>query len=112
MEYCGPRGIPHSIFLGRVVGPGSPQWTVDDRDKALWWMIHDREKCPNCGTRHEEFDPEQGGDLHAYEWKYTHCRGCEILAQGQDSLEKNRKNGSLRRGTSIRLSLTPVEGSK
>jgi hypothetical protein len=109
MDYCGPRGIPHSVFLGRAVGPGQPQWTADDRDKALWWMLHEREKCPNCGTRPEEWDPAQGGDLHAYAWKPRHCRGCEVSAQGQDWLEKQRKNNSLRRGTTVGLTIMPKE---
>jgi hypothetical protein len=100
MEYCGPRGIPHSMFLGRETGP---QWTDDDREKALWWLIHDREKCPNCGTRPDEFDPEEGGDPHAYEWHSSHCRGCEIRAQGDDWLARGQKQGELRRGTSIRI---------
>lgn len=90
-----------------MVGPNDPQWTEDDRDKALWWMIHEREKCPSCGTRSDEHDPKQGGDLHAYEWKTTHCRGCEILAQGRDWYERAQKQGSLRRGTTIVLRPTP-----
>lgn len=107
LDYCGPRGIPHSVFLGRIVGPHDPQWTEDDREKALWWMIHESEKCPSCRTRKDEYDPKQGGDLHAYQWKSHHCRGCEILAQGHDWLERQRKNGSLRRGTTITLRATP-----
>lgn len=107
LSYCAPRGIPHSVFLGRIVGPGDPTWLEDDREKALWWMIHENERCPNCGTRHEEFDRAAGGDPHAYEWKLRHCRGCEILAQGTDSLDRQRKAGSLRRGTTVRLQPTP-----
>ena len=113
MDYCGPRGIPHSVFLGRPVGPGEPTWTVDDRQKALWWLIHDAEKCKQCGHRAEEFDPARGGDLHALEWTARHCRGCEILAQGDDWLRATKT----RRGTTIGLQpprprppLPPPEG--
>lgn len=76
-------------------------WDVDDRDKALWWMIHNRERCPNCGTRPDEWDEARGGDLHAYTAEPHFCRGCEITAQGDDWFEQNRK--AMRRGTSMRL---------
>jgi hypothetical protein len=100
-----PRGIPHSVFLGRIVGPGEPQFLAADRDKALWWTVHERQRHGPCGTRPDEWDPEQGGDLHAYEAVPVHCRGCEVAAQGDDWLERNRKN--MRRGTSIQLRPTP-----
>lgn len=100
MSYCGPRGISHSHFLG-----GPPVWTALDRDLALWWEIHRREACPSCGTRPDEWDPKVGGDLHAYEAQPVHCRGCEVTAQGEDWLERNRDN--LRRGTSMQLRPTP-----
>jgi hypothetical protein len=87
-----PRGIPHSVFLA---------WDADDRDKALWWLIHQRGTCPTCGTRPEEWDEDQGGDLHAYVAEPHQCRGCEVLAQGEEWFEQNRKQ--LRRGTTMRL---------
>jgi hypothetical protein len=93
------------VFLGRAVGPCDPLWLPADRDKALWWAIHEAERCPSCGFARREFDPAEGGDPHAWEWEGWHCRGCEIRAQGDEWLEKNRKN--LRRGTHIRLRPTP-----
>lgn len=92
MEYCGPRGVAHSTFL---------EWSRPDRDKALWWVIHQRSTCPGCGTRPEEWDEEQGGDPDAYEAKPVHCRGCEVRAQGDEWFEAHRK--SMRRGTSMRF---------
>jgi hypothetical protein len=97
MEYAGPRGIPHSVFLGRVVGPGEPQWLDADRDKAIWWMIHQRQACPECGTRPDEW----ADDPDAYVPEPHHCRGCEVAAQGEDYLERHRKK--YRRGTTMRL---------
>jgi hypothetical protein len=67
MAYCGPRALPHSEFLA---------WRRSDRDKALWWVIHERQRCQSCGTRPEEWNPKQGGDLHAYTAEAVHCRGC------------------------------------
>jgi hypothetical protein len=88
MDYCGPRGIPHSTFL---------EWSASDRDKALWWLIHERERCPSCGTRPEEWT----GDRDAYVPMPTTCRGCEVKAQGDEIFERHRKQ--YRRGTSMRM---------
>jgi hypothetical protein len=95
--YCAPRGIPHSTFLGRVVGPGEPLWLGADRDKALWWLIRDRQTCSGCGTRAEEWED----DLDAYTAEPHFCRGCEVRASADESFSKQR--GHYRRGTSIQL---------
>jgi hypothetical protein len=92
LDYCVPKGVPHSVFLG---------WDVDDRNKALWWVIHDRQRCPNCGTRPDEWNEAQGGDLHAYVAEPAHCRGCEVAAQGDEWFDRHRKE--MRRGTTMRL---------
>lgn len=92
MAYCAPRGLPHSEFL---------RWDADDRDKALTWLMHDLERCPSCGTRPEDWDPEHGGDRHAYAWEPRACRGCEVKAQGDTHLEQHR--AEYPRGTDIVL---------
>lgn len=97
MGYCGPRGIPHSHFLG-----GPNEWTPDDRAKALAWHLYELERCPSCGTHPHQWDPEQGGDLNAYEPGLKHCRGCEVSAQADDKHEEHRKRRG-RRGTSPTL---------
>ena len=96
MGYCAPRGIPHSWFLG-----GPYRWEPDDREKALAWHLHELERCPSCGTRPAEWDPRQGGDLHAYESQPHHCRGCEVKAGGDEEFEKTRARH--RRGTTMTL---------
>lgn len=82
MSYCGPRGISHSHFLG-----GPPVWTTLDRDLALWWQIYDSEKCPSCGTREDEWDPDKGGHDHAYRWEIRQCWGCAEKASGQKKVK-------------------------
>jgi hypothetical protein len=67
MDYCGPRGIPHSVFLG---------WDASDRDKALTWQRRDHATCKRCGTRHEEWDPDDGGRENAYVAVPVQCPGC------------------------------------
>jgi hypothetical protein len=81
MAYCGPRGIPHSHFLG-----GPPVWTREDRDKALWWHIHELGRCPECGTRYDEWDPTKGGHDHAYVHELRKCWGCVEKAKGEDKV--------------------------
>ena len=77
-----PRGIPHSVFLGRVVRPGvDPQWTDEDQDKALAFEQEKARCCSGCGTRPEEWDPERGGDRFAYVGARRYCPGCEVLHQ-------------------------------
>lgn len=35
-----------------------------------------RETCGKCGTRRSEWDPDKGGDRHAYTAARGHCPGC------------------------------------
>ena len=81
MAYCGPRSIPHSVFLGRVVRPGvDPEWLQSDRDDALAWQAHENRRCRSCGTHPDEWADD---DL-AYHAHLDECRGCrqrERLAQ-------------------------------
>jgi hypothetical protein len=77
LDYCAPRGISHSHFLG-----GPDAWTDDDRDKALAWADRDR-RTHVCGTRREEWDPAQGGRRDAYEFLPAVCPGCEALERAQ-----------------------------
>lgn len=51
--------MPHSIFTGRIVREGEPQWTQDDTDMALALLELEAEKCPGCGhSKVDTFDPE------------------------------------------------------
>lgn len=92
MGYCGPRGIPHSHFLG-----GPAVWSQADRDKALWWHMHQLESCPSCGTRKGDWDE----DREAFAAEFVHCRGCEVLGRAQKDLDDHPKQ--FRRGTRAEL---------
>lgn len=44
-----------------------------------------RETCGKCGTRRSEWNPEKGGDPHAYTAARGHCPGCaEVHRLQQD----------------------------
>jgi hypothetical protein len=72
MAYCGPRGLPHSVFLGRVVGPGDPAWLPSDREDALGWAAYEGRRCTSCGTHPDEW----AEDKMAYHAHLGECRGC------------------------------------
>jgi hypothetical protein len=102
MAYCGPRGIPHSVFLGGPAG-----WTQDDRDKALAWQELQRQTCHACGTRAEEWDPDQGGDRGAYTFEIAVCPGCEQAERTESAMatdewksQRGKKIRARRRATS------------
>ncbi|MGE3811319.1 MAG: hypothetical protein AB7I24_07205 [Candidatus Nanopelagicales bacterium] len=61
-------------------------WTDEDREKAIWWSIHERERCPECGTRPDEWDPAKGGHDHAYSYELLKCWGCEEKAKGEKKI--------------------------
>lgn len=63
MAYCGPRGIPLSVFL---------EWDAADQDAALAWSSSEAQKCPGCGTHPEDWrDDDQA--FHAHN---IMCPGC------------------------------------
>lgn len=73
-DYCCERGIARSVFLGRVVGPGEPEWLPEDTTAALEWADWKETLCPGCGNpRHESFDPERA--TH-YEAVPLNCYAC------------------------------------
>lgn len=66
----------HSEFLAK---------DKDDRDKAIWWYIRQKQTCPACGTRETEWDPTKGGNYHAYGAELYRCRGCEVKQMAEES---------------------------
>lgn len=79
---CAEWGIPHSHFLG-----GPLRWSDLDRAKALTFRALQAEACPNCGTRHAEWDPKEGGDRDAWVADITRpCEGCIRLAEAQEAI--------------------------
>ena len=84
MEYCGPRGIPHDVFL---------TWRKTSRDKALAWLLRHRATHPPCGTRPEEWDPKQGGSRDAYRAELQECLGCVEIERAQYAPELKNQRG-------------------
>ncbi|NUR28508.1 MAG: hypothetical protein HOV83_22160 [Catenulispora sp.] len=98
MAYCGPRGIPLSVFLGRAVGPSDPQWLPDDRDAALGWAEFEGRRCKNCGTHPEEW----ADDKYAYHAHLTECIGCrqqQRRAEQDDAKEGHGRYAAMASGS-------------
>jgi hypothetical protein len=97
LAYCAPQGIPHSEFLS---------WSADDQDKALAWLADQSNRCPDCRTRPEEWDPAQGGSRTAYVADVTRCLGCEVLGQARRDLNQMPEEH-----LGVHLALTPNDDS-
>lgn len=77
LDVCAAYGIRHSEFLS---------WDDDDRDKAIWHHIWQRQTCRTCGTREEEWDESRGGHRYAYVAEKRRCRGCEMREAAQETV--------------------------
>jgi len=81
------------------------EWDEEDQEKAIVWLTEQRIKCPDCGTREDEWNPSLGGDLHAYHpYSYT-CINCKNIedAYADGRLKSGKRKGQLPPGFKIRL---------
>ena len=84
MDYCGPRGIPLSVFL---------DWPVEDQDAALAWQSLENARCPGCGTRTVDWEPELGGSRTAWTPSIRVCQGCVQLERTRDQHADSKFRG-------------------
>ena len=84
MDYCGPRGLPHSEFK---------TWDPLDQAKALSWTRREQEKCGGCGIHPEVWDLERGGHPDALHLESRLCRTCEISETSRKDYESSRIPG-------------------
>jgi hypothetical protein len=74
VDYCAPRGIPLSVFCGRVVYAGDPQWTDDDRQAVYDWLAKQARTCSGCGQNLDE--SLQKDNAFAYKAAGLRCHAC------------------------------------
>lgn len=80
-----PLGIPHSTFLS---------WPLDDQDKALAYQAVQRETCPDCGTRGDHWQHEDGTpDPQALVAEETVCLGCAAAAKARAGVDPDDSAG-------------------
>lgn len=78
MQVCREWRIPHSTFLGGAEDPdGYPLppgvWTEDDREKAVAFVIHEAQRCKDCGTHPIDWPEETTEGFHV---EGSFCWGC------------------------------------
>lgn len=99
MDYCGPKGIPHSGFLA---------WSEDDQQKALWWQAREAQRCTGCGTHPDDWNEDVGGSRDAYVPEERTCPGCRARGPADDTLTKARQAGEPKHGVRVVL-VRPTE---
>lgn len=105
IDYCAPRGIPLSVFHGRVVYPGDPQWTDDDRQAVYDWLAKEASRCSECGQDlHESMAKENS---FAYVAEGVRCHACFAIASAAAKAE----GAKLRNTAAWRWKLTRREAS-
>lgn len=85
MAYCGPRGIPLSVFLS---------WDQADQDAALTWAAHEARRCPACHTHPDEWNEDTGGRRDAYHAELVICPGCRALDAIRDREADSKHQGA------------------
>ena len=62
-------------------------------------------KCPDCGTRYDESDPKQGGDLHAYHASTFTCYVCKNVEQAYADarIKEGKRKGQTPYGFKVRV---------
>jgi hypothetical protein len=88
MAYCGPKGLPLSQFLA---------WPESDQDAALTWQAHEARKCTECGTHPDDWAQNW---WYAWEAEAYRCRGCQVVGDKRDEIQKQDKRGN---GVHVRL---------
>ena len=82
LRYCAP-GIPLSVFLGRVVHPGEPQWIDDDQAAVIDWMVEEARYCPSTA-------PTVNRPCSKRTRSSTGPRSCTATAAGQSTALTSR----------------------
>jgi len=72
---------------------------------VLAWQMETAERCPDCGTYYEEWDPKTGGHVHAYYARSLYCLGCKAKADLHAAVQENQGKGekSVTNGLQVRL---------
>jgi hypothetical protein len=87
MKVCREFGISHSHFLG-----GPAVWTDDDRAKALAYVLHEGQRCSDCGIHPIEWPEGTDPADPPFEPAEKFCPGCEEMARYARWRNEQRKD--------------------
>lgn len=80
--------MPRSVFLGRVVAPGEPLFTEEDRAWALALAEVEADTCPDCGQPWSEAtDPK---NEEQYKAELILCHACAMSAKTVRAYQDNK----------------------
>lgn len=90
LGYCAPRGIPLSVFLGRTVYPGDPQWLFDDAQAAIDWQSDQNQRCDGCGQYRAESEKKENS--FAYRAEARRCHACYAIDAKAAAIRKTKED--------------------
>lgn len=69
------------------------------------WLLDEKTKCPDCGTRREEWDPTRGGSMYAYHPSAYICLPCQNVENEyvDRRIKDGKRKGQLPAGLKVRL---------
>ena len=74
------------MFLGRVVAPGEPLWTDEDRGWAMALLEYEADICSWCGQPRSQSMAAE--NEFRYESQALRCHGCKAVARGSEPFSK------------------------
>jgi hypothetical protein len=107
LEYCVPKGIPFTVFWGRVVGHGEPQWTLEDRQAVFDWLSEQAHRCTDCGADLD--DSLKVENRWAYEAEALWCHACRAIHRASVALADGKENPLA--GARYRFKKTPEKAN-
>lgn len=82
--------MPRSVFLGRVVAPGEPLWTAEDRAWSIALLEYEADLCSGCGQpRSQSMDAE---NEFRFQPTVLVCHGCRAVAKESERLAESKMN--------------------
>lgn len=109
MNYCAPRGIPYSEFMGRALVAGEPRWTQDDTLLAIEWQRWQSEICGGCGHPLSE-SLDEGND---YQARQLACFACEVKERAEKAASaKENADTSGKKITAVWVGRRPLFNSE
>jgi len=105
IDYCAPRGIPYTVFCGRVVGMGEPAWTDDDREAVFEWLHEQSQRCSSCGADLSEALAEENS--FGYQAEALWCHGCRAMHRAAIHLSGPGAKENPLAGARYRFTKTP-----
>lgn len=101
IRFACEHGIPASVFFGRVVRPGEPQWLAEDTETAVAFEQWAGQICGGCGLHPLDWPSERD---ETWKGRIDTCFGCAEIGDTRSMIPKSMSEA---RRSSIRVHLVP-----